>query len=138
MKGLFFGNFSGPTITLSGGSNHTISGNIFGGSNGSFVHPNATAVSVGSNTSTSLIGGDFDLASGDFNPADMNVIINTTATGVDIEGASSVQVSGNLLGVGQDGTSSDPNAIGIEVNGSLSSILFVTIKFLTTQLRECS
>lgn len=108
--GMIFQSFSEAGIVLSGGTAHEIFGNEFGrvvagtpNLNGVLVTGTANNVQIGS-------AGD---------PANSNWFVNGSSTGINIDGATGYNtISGNLIGVGEDGTSNAGNGTGVYIYNS--------------------
>jgi hypothetical protein len=122
VRGVGIGGFA-QGIMLSGGANHQIVGNQFGGLASGFTIYGFSNAGVRVETGTPVIIGGL-------NPADRNVFLNANSgdgsdaagivVGYGANGAQGTcQIVGNMLGVWMDGMSADPsNENGILIQGS--------------------
>ena len=122
VDGLYFTNFQTAAIELNDGSNHLIAGNAFG-ARGPYP-ASVTAILVGAGATNTQIGGPFDLFTGDYNPADMNLIAGS-ANGINVTGAVGTTIAGNLFGTQADGSTSASNGYAINVSGVSSGSTIV-------------
>jgi hypothetical protein len=115
VKGLAFYGFASEAIRISGPGKGIVSGNLFGtGSN--IISNFADSVIRVVDAPGSVIGGTDD--------ADRNVIGLGQMAGVRLEsGTARRTVRNNLVGLGRNGTSTLPNAVGIIVEGGTDDLI---------------
>jgi hypothetical protein len=80
-----------------------LDGTAGGNTTGIFLDPNSNGAQIGGTTA-----------------ADRNVFGNNAAEGLDVQGASATQVSGNYFGVGPDGATQAANGKDVEVTSSFT------------------
>lgn len=109
VKGIIFQGYADAAIVLSGGTNHQIYGNQFGAI---FGASNSNAILLNGGSDNVQIGNSGD-------PANSNLFAGSSSTGIKIDGATGYNtVSGNLIGVGADGTSNAGNGTGVYIYNS--------------------
>ncbi|GAA0709635.1 hypothetical protein GCM10009105_10200 [Dokdonella soli] len=115
LSGIAFGGFY-DQISISGGSDHKISGNQFGGTVAGIPLTGATTAAI---LVQNMASGNVTI--GGNTPGERNVITHATVDGVLMDNTvttAQCYIKGNLIGLAADGTGAAGNGNGIELRGN--------------------
>jgi parallel beta-helix repeat protein len=116
-QGNFIAGNTSNGISISGGTNAIIQGNIIG------LNAAGTAIIANGSSGISISGGSGATVGGGASSAARNIISGNTSSGVSISGtATGVKIQNNYIGTNPAGTSAFANNVGVSISSSNNTV----------------